>query len=952
MSVVKHIFISSKMEELKQERKFLKKFIPTLSRNGVELKAWIFEEDANSSNNSIQFQFLEALRDADLYIGLFWKLYGAWTIDEFKYATNNRFDRHIYEKRVDEIDSNGVLDREANLQKFLNEISSVSSGLSIKRFRTNEELELFVQKSIEAWLQDITLSRPGSTNAVFATHPDNITRRPRKFVGRSDLIQQLESLIKINEHILLQGFGGMGKTALAAELAGRCIENGLGSCLWLQVGDQSTNSIFEALAKPFNAHQEMAQLDEEHKVQLLGNLLRGHKIKLVVLDDVWNDQALFQVTPAIPRNAALIATSRTRYAISQIIEIRELTRPESLQLLSIHANKDLNRDDAADKICQKLGDNAFAIRLAGSTLLTNQLTTSALLNYLEETPIPLLEAPHQSSESQQENIASILKISLNKLQMIEPIGKTAYQTFLSFGAFLAPNASAELIALYLQEDRLTIERALAELKYRGLVEEIPKTESSINYFSVHDLAYSYANQKTNDQQKEKAVDSYLSYAKLYSTPNRDNFAALRPELESLLLAAKSAFTAKRYADVEQFVGNLFVGRRILETEGFYSQATELMNLAIQAAELRNDQQNVAEHLNNLGYAYFIIGNFTEAIEHISKSLALSTKLRNQTLQGKCLGNLGRIYRNQGEIKKAISHYSKAITIATQSDNLKQASVQLTSLGTVYYDTAEFTKAIDCYQRSLTIALRFGESERDTEANQYTCLAHIYAHLGQYKKASNYFNKCIAITKQTRAARIEGYALWGLGKVYLAKRNYSDAINLFNLSLNIAINTQDFDRQNRETLLSHAYLYANNLEESRKFAHEACQHDYPRTKHSARLIYGIVSARLGDIQKAYDLFEEAILAANNLLHITPKFYTAKYTRSAAYSCLALLSASENESNQRLQEAHQSYTQALRNAHTTGVIGDAIQLLEQIRVFDSSKKLEPIFKMLRKAQKDSK
>ena len=75
------VFVSSRMEELALERAVIKAALDELC-----IDAWVFEQDAGSSPRSIEETFLREVGTADLYIGLFWKTYGAYTIEEFEHA--------------------------------------------------------------------------------------------------------------------------------------------------------------------------------------------------------------------------------------------------------------------------------------------------------------------------------------------------------------------------------------------------------------------------------------------------------------------------------------------------------------------------------------------------------------------------------------------------------------------------------------------------------------------------------------------------------------------------------------------------------------------------------------------------------------------------------------------------------------------------------------------------
>jgi len=85
------------MVELADERVVVDR---SLQRLGIS--AWLFEDAAGSRPTTIQETYLKELERSDLYIGIFWKRLGKYTLDEFKHAKDNlKIDCLIYQKTLD-----------------------------------------------------------------------------------------------------------------------------------------------------------------------------------------------------------------------------------------------------------------------------------------------------------------------------------------------------------------------------------------------------------------------------------------------------------------------------------------------------------------------------------------------------------------------------------------------------------------------------------------------------------------------------------------------------------------------------------------------------------------------------------------------------------------------------------------------------------------------------------
>lgn len=137
------LFISSKMQELIEERKALE---AALSQ--YQMYGWRWEKDAGAGPESVRATYLKYVEDCDIYIGLFWLGFGPYTIEEYHHARLHHKPCLIYEKHVD-IDK-----RDPKLQYFLDGIGHVENdaGVSICRFKTPTELAEQVRKDVQRLL--------------------------------------------------------------------------------------------------------------------------------------------------------------------------------------------------------------------------------------------------------------------------------------------------------------------------------------------------------------------------------------------------------------------------------------------------------------------------------------------------------------------------------------------------------------------------------------------------------------------------------------------------------------------------------------------------------------------------------------------------------------------------------------------------------------------------------
>jgi hypothetical protein len=154
------VFVSLRMHELAPERAAIRSALSELHIDG-----WVFEEDAGARPQAIQQTYRQEVDAADLYIGLFWRGYGDYTIDEFNHATERNKDRLIYEKR------GGIEgERDPRLQAFLDRIGKVESGLTIRWFDTPDQLRKGLKQDAARW-QAEKVRELRSRNVNFRSSP-------------------------------------------------------------------------------------------------------------------------------------------------------------------------------------------------------------------------------------------------------------------------------------------------------------------------------------------------------------------------------------------------------------------------------------------------------------------------------------------------------------------------------------------------------------------------------------------------------------------------------------------------------------------------------------------------------------------------------------------------------------------------------------------------------------
>ncbi len=533
------VFISSKMLELASERAALFDFIPRIDCGGFQLQPWVFERTALPSSKSIRESYLDALNNSALYIGLFWNQYGEWTIDEFERAAEWQIERHIYVKDV-ERDL-----REPRLGEFLTTWGDVTHGITQKWFTTTDELLTTVDAALRDWIEKYVLHHQSSREAQLLTDPAQIPLQV-KIIGRDAAQAKTLEQLRAGEQVLLQGMGGVGKTCLAQSVVARWLRDGH-HALWLRTGSAGSRAIFEAILRGLQPDRlgDITRAQPEKQHQVIRELLQSHDAQLLVLDDAWNGQALFEVAHALPPGFPLLVTARQRYPMARIHSLLELDDADALELLEYYADaafSDPRQQDAARDLCRLLGNHPFALEIAGKKLKSEMETPrpSVLIKAIRDAPHQM-NVPENYNQRERGSLKDLLDSSYHALD------PASQKVILACGVFFATQITSELLALYLGAPA-ELDSSLKRLVTSGLL-RVDYVEDGgdgdIPVYRLHDLTFSYLRAQASAANRAKAVAACLAFARQYG----DKPAFIDMEINNLLGSARHAYEKQDAATV-------------------------------------------------------------------------------------------------------------------------------------------------------------------------------------------------------------------------------------------------------------------------------------------------------------------------------------------------------------------------------------------------------------------
>ena len=325
-----------------------------------------------------------------------------------------------------------------------------------------------------------------------------------KLVGRTDILQQLITILQPTHHqkvIGIDGMGGIGKTALAMEVAEQCAQaNIFDSTIWvsaaqnrrnlsIEVGlsfDDVLNAMGDQLGKP-----NIASITIPEKKKLISTLLLEQRI-LIILDNLETaaepqSEIIRQLYPLLG-NSKLLCTSRYRFDDFEVpmfnVNLIGLSLDDAVTFLRQEGKeKGITRIkeapiDALIEISIATGGSPLAMKLVSGQLIRLPLHT--VLKTLKHIPALTINSKDD------EYLRFYKHIFLTSVNMLSSDGETVLIATSHFPPGEGKGGTFEMIKamvrpLGIQENALV--RAINELWQLSLLEiDRASTVQTVRYY--------------------------------------------------------------------------------------------------------------------------------------------------------------------------------------------------------------------------------------------------------------------------------------------------------------------------------------------------------------------------------------------------------------------------------------------------------------------------------------
>ncbi len=541
------------------------------------------------------------------------------------------------------------------------------------------------------WRRLTTAPRPGITSPATAMGPAQpvpwqAPPLPPHFVGREALVAQVAAQLPLApppRRIALVGMGGIGKTALAVQLAHALRAHYPDGTLWAQTAISTPLDILNSWARAFG-YDYSALRDVESCAMTLRSVLAAKQI-LFVLDDVTSVQAMLPLLLGGEQSGVLLTTRSHDVAAalgSRPFDLAALAPGEGVQLLTrlLGRARVEQEPDAAVAICAAVHHWPLAVEIVGQLLAARpQRPLAALAQRLQDL--------HYRLDLQISDRA----VRTSFLVSWEALDTQQQRLFAHLALFAGRSFAATALAAVLDEAIEKVIEGLDTLAARSLV-----NAETLERYRQHPLLADFA-----QEQLGAAPTAWLRFAETQLAFVRSalsSAAPLEPEWDHLMTGMAAAHRLQAWNLVLAYTAVL---TKPWFTHGRFDQARQGYGLAVAAARATGQPDALAINLRRWGSVCIEQNDYAAASPLLAEALALSMQVESDELIGDVQWDLARIAVEQSNYGAAQPLLTSCRAIRSQlQDAIGVAAVDYWQALISYRQGALAAAAMLC-QQSLT-----------------------------------------------------------------------------------------------------------------------------------------------------------------------------------------------------------------------------------------------------------
>jgi CHAT domain-containing protein len=207
---------------------------------------------------------------------------------------------------------------------------------------------------------------------------------------------------------------------------------------------------------------------------------------------------------------------------------------------------------------------------------------------------------------------------------------------------------------------------------------------------------------------------------------------------------------------------------------------------IPLVDYREDQQDLAAVLNNIGQNHNLLGEWQQALDYYQRSLKDLRAVPDdgstirKTVEGIALGGIACMYHRLGDAGQSLRYNQEALALLQRGGYQRSAALTMGNIGTLYLELGELQLALNYYQRAIETLKQ--QNAPGAEALILAGLGTTHLRMGNAAQAVQLYEQALANLQAVNIARDQPHFLYLLGQAYHDSGDRGKAFEFLNSAL--------------------------------------------------------------------------------------------------------------------------------------------------------------------------
>lgn len=255
---------------------------------------------------------------------------------------------------------------------------------------------------------------------------------------------------------------------------------------------------------------------------------------------------------------------------------------------------------------------------------------------------------------------------------------------------------------------------------------------------------------------------------------------------------KSLLVNIKYGTKQEIIASLLVMGDQYGQMKDYKNAVAYLEKALKIAKEARLREEEASLSNQIGIVYQKANDFEKSLTHYFECLEIYESVNNLNGISMCYNNLGAVFFATGKYDDALNNFRKSLSIRQTSNWTFETHTTLVNIGMSFMKLNKKDSCLKYLNKSLSLSEKIGNKQL-----AFSSLSHLsdsYFNFGDLKNAEVYGIKALTTAKATGYPEFIKTAADLMQKIYMKKGNYKEALNMYQLFVEMKDSLSNIETQ--------------------------------------------------------------------------------------------------------------------------------------------------------------